>query len=288
MTITYGITKALSWLALIARENYYFKDQGLDIDFRTFVTGRQAMQALQKNWVDVANLVDVNIASLGYEKKQTIRMIATTQQKTDESLLARRDAGINTPQDLRSKRIAYLPKTSSHSFLYKFFEHHGLDFEDFDHVTVTPDVMQKRLLNGQVDAISIWEPVAMETRLLAGETGVELTIFQSEGYFRFYSVLAATDKALTKKEDDIRKILAALQQAVQFVQEDKDGALRILADQCGIPPKIFSEIWPKIVFEIAPIGDDFLDHVRTQALFAYDPPLPDYEKFIDRSGVFEL
>jgi ABC-type nitrate/sulfonate/bicarbonate transport system substrate-binding protein len=97
-------------------------------------------------------------------------------------IVARRSAGIRTLADLKGKRIATIPITSSGYFLHRMLRTVGLDYAD---VTVVSSAnmtqVSNRLVAGELDAVTIWEPEIDNILRRLGEDGIE---FSGKGIYR--------------------------------------------------------------------------------------------------------
>ena len=280
-SITFGLTPAISFMPFLAKEKYLFREHGLDIDFREFLTGKKTMQALQKGWIDVGNVIDINVASLSLEKKPKIKLLACTQIREDGQILARHDANIKNPADLIGKKVGYMPRTSSHMFVEYFARHHHLSLDKIELVPVRTDQMEKELLLGTIDACSLWQPFATHLKLSAAQNNIALTLFSNTGFFKFYVMLGATEKALKKKKSDIQTILHVLKTATQFANENTQETAEILAKIMDTDLKIFQQIQTKMSFEITPIPDDFWRQVEQQIQWISPDTKINYEKLIN-------
>lgn len=76
--ISIGITPAISHLVILAKECGLFSDLGLDVQFRTFLTGKKGMKALQEGWVDMGTVIDTNIAALSLENRIKINLLGVS------------------------------------------------------------------------------------------------------------------------------------------------------------------------------------------------------------------
>ena len=280
--ITYGTTPILSQLTIIAKEKNFFRKNDIEIDFRNFVTGRKSMQALQKGWIDVANVIDANVAVLAGEHKPKVKILTCTQTRTDGTILARQDKGVTSPQSLIGKKIGYMRGTSSHMFILYFCRHFGLDFEALDLIPVRTDQMEKALLRGEIDACSIWEPFSTQTKIAAGVAEIPLTMFENEGYYKLRVMLAANIKALKNKKQEIEAIMHTLGEAETFAAENPDETSEIVAKALGLPLQFYKDIEARIPNKLCPVDDEFWEQVRLHVgWLGYDLD-KSYEKFIDR------
>ncbi len=280
-SLTFGLTPAISFMPFLAKEKYFFRDQRLDIDFREFLTGKKTMQALQKGWIDVGNVIDINVASLALEKKLKIKLLACTQIREDGQILARSDRHIKEPADLIGKKLGYMPRTSSHMFIDYFCHHYGIRLESIDLIPVRTDQMEKELLLGNIEACSLWQPFATNIRLAASRENIPITLLPNKGFFKFHVILGVTDKALKKRENDIQTILKTLKIATHFANENREATAHILAKTMKMEFRIFKQVQTEISFDITPIPDDFWAQVERQIHWIAPHTKINYEKFID-------
>ena len=97
-------------------------------------------------------------------------------------IVARRSAGIARVADLKGKRVATIPQTSSGYFLHRMLAKEGLSFADIVARPIVPLAgMTEALRKGEVDAVVIWEP---ESENAAQVLGSDLIEFSGEGVYR--------------------------------------------------------------------------------------------------------
>ena len=280
--LTYGTTPILSQLTIIAKDQNLFRKNGIDIDFRNFVTGRKSMQALQKGWIDVANVIDANVAVLIAERKPKVRILTCTQTRTDGTIIGRKDKGITSPQSLLGKKIGYMRGTSSHMFILYFCLHFGLDFDTLDLVPVRTDQMERALLREEIDACSIWEPFATRAKIAAAQAETPITVFDNEGYYKMRVMLAANAQALKNKQKDIEAVMKTLEEAESFAAQNPDLASEIVAKALNLPLPFYKDIEKRVPNKLGSIDDEFWDQVRQHVKWlGYDLD-KNYENFIDK------
>jgi sulfonate transport system substrate-binding protein len=145
-------------------------------------------------------------------------------------IVARRSAGIATVADLRGKRIATIPQTSSGYFLHRMLKNVGLEFDDILAVPITPlSGMSEALRNREVDAVVIWEP---ESEHAARALGDDLIEFGGEGLYRELFNLNATASALADPAErgKIIAFVRAVIAATAGLNRDSARAKRLVAE----------------------------------------------------------
>lgn len=74
-------------------------------------------------------------------------------------LVGRKSHGITTKASLKGKRIGTMIDSSSGYYLFRLLQSEGLSFDDVELVDLRPfSAIADALVDGKVDAISIWEP----------------------------------------------------------------------------------------------------------------------------------
>ena len=226
-TFTIGVTNNISWLALLAKELNYFKEIDAKVEFRRFTVAKEQLKALQKGWVDFAHLLDVNVAYLGFERKPAVKLITCVEQKQDAAILARADRNIQNPTDLKNKTIAYLPRTSSHMFLVKLLEKFNMNLTDVNLVECPPETMINKLIDGKVDAISVWSHHLVKAHYQLAEKGVSAHKFAGKDIYTFSIVLAASEKVLDKHQAVAQEVVLALKKAEEFYRRENHTMERL-------------------------------------------------------------
>ncbi len=277
-------------LLRIAQQKGFFDDHKLKLKFHVMYTGLKGMEMLLEDKVDVAVLVETNVAYLGYLKpKIPVKCFASIETRTADNILLRHKPDIKaTPQDLKGKVVGFMPRTTSHGFLMKFLEHHGIDKNDIELKTISPQAMPNALIRGEVDAISCWQPYTHNTVLSMNELGQSYSLFRNTGFFVSEVVLAARKPFLVKNEESIKSLLRALRDAEKFVQEHSEEAAAILVEVLKLSGLGHREVLKQYNLAIAPIGDQYIGNlqaiaqwIRTKDTTFHDHPIPDYTDYIE-------
>jgi NitT/TauT family transport system substrate-binding protein len=158
-------------------------------------------------------------------------------------VVARRSAGVHTLADLRGKRIATVPSTSSAFYLYKMLATAGLKPAD---VTVVPisllPKMPSALAAGEVDALTIWEPEIQRAADLVGADAIE---FQDRSVYRELFNLYATSATLADpaKRCEIVAFVRALIRASAHIKEQPRDIWPLVANTTGYDAALIEKVW---------------------------------------------
>ncbi|HVW27629.1 MAG TPA: ABC transporter substrate-binding protein [Polyangiaceae bacterium] len=158
-------------------------------------------------------------------------------------IVARRSAGISTLADLRGKRIATTPGTSSAYFLHAMLATVQLDETS---VTVVPAALPSQipteLSSRQVDAATIWEPEIQNASDALGGDAIE---FQDKSVYRELFDLHTTAEKLADPgtRSGIVQFLRALVTASDDITAQPSSVWPLVASTTGYDATLISKSW---------------------------------------------
>jgi NitT/TauT family transport system substrate-binding protein len=158
-------------------------------------------------------------------------------------IVARRSAGIGVLADLRGKRIATAPNTSSAYYLHKMLSTRDLTSDDVTIVPVAPlSLMPAALANREVDAVTIWEPEIERAADAIGDDAIE---FQDRRVYRELFNLHATAASLRNpaKRREIVAFVRALIRACERIAERPQDVWPLVAESTGYDVKLIERVW---------------------------------------------
>jgi len=173
-------------------------------------------------------------------------------------IVGRRSVGIATLADLRGKRIATIPNTSSGYFLHKMLDSVGLTLDDVTMVPILPLTdMPTALAEGRVDAVAIWEPEMDNAVRAIGSDAIE---FSGHGIYREVFNLNSTAQVLADpaKRPAIVAYVAELIKASEDINANPAIAWPLVATIGGHDLTEVEQAWPHHTFP-ALLVPDLLD-----------------------------
>lgn len=227
-----------------------------------------------------------------------LRIIATVTESFYR-LVARKSAGIETLADLKGKRVMLPRMTSANYYLVAMLRTVGLTDDD---VTIVPlpeaqgdqsgmDLMSVALKNGEVDAISIWEP---EPESAIEELGDDAIVFQDRSVYRevFNLHARAGDLADPAKRRSIVAFVRAVAEATEALKSNPEEYWPHVSSITGFSVEEISKGWPEMEFPVEIIPDMLDVLVEEEPWIAKqqnrEPRTPEeLERIIDRSVVEE-
>jgi NitT/TauT family transport system substrate-binding protein len=274
-------------LPIIAQENGYFAEEGLQVNIEYVQAARFAMDALAAGQTDFATLVDLNVAFAGYAGNEDLSVIATVAHSRDSAIVARRSAGIQRPQDLAGKRIGVLPGTSSQIFADRFLAQHGVARDRVSAQNLQPIAIQTALVDGSIDAGSVWQPFVHNIVAALGADNV--VVFEDLQAYTGYMNIAVRRSWAAENSETAQAFLRALVRARDFVRDNPTEAQAIMAREINLDPAIVQAIWPQYDFVVELDAANLQQVVteegawirETQEGFS-DRTVPSYEGYFDR------
>lgn len=253
--------------------------------------------SITRNDADVATNAETQLLRESVNNPD-LRIIATVTESFYR-LVARRSAGISSVADLKGKRVMLPRMTSANYYLVAMLRTAGLTEADVVLVNLPPaqgdesgmDRMSEALVNGEVDAISIWEP---EPEDAIHKLGNDAVVLQDRSVYRevFNLHARAPDLADPAKRRAIVRYVRALADATAALKKDPKPFWPHVSEVTGFSLEEISWGWPEMEFPVH-IIPDMLDVLETEEAWVAgvsnrEPrPRAELAKFIDRSIVDE-
>jgi ABC-type nitrate/sulfonate/bicarbonate transport system substrate-binding protein len=231
----------------LAQAEGYFTDEGLDVALTQVSHGKAALNLLLEGRVDLAAATEVPFV-IGVLEGQPLRVTASMLSASREmAVVARRDHAVSAPADLIGKRIGVTFGTSGDYFLWAFLIRHKLPPERVTLVDVGPDRMVSALMQGTIDAASVWEPVRRSAEAALGANAVSFTAPDAYTVTHLVVGMAAT---LQARPAAVRKLVRALLKAEQFARARPSDARAVVAQRLQLDPGGLEADWRVLDFQV--------------------------------------
>lgn len=276
-----GIAKeSLAALAIIADNQGYFLEQGVDVTVTQYKGGKQALtNGLISGKVDMATTADVPIAVNSFQH-QNFKIVSTIGSSDNEPrIIARKDSQISQPQDLLNKKVTTKKGSAVHFFLNVLLSHNGLSEEKINLSFVkSGSEMVDLLVKGKIDAFSHREPFISQAKNLLTDNYV---IIEKPGAYTKTYNLVVTNKFLETKTATVEKVLTALLMAEKFSEQAPRKAIKLVSQFIGSSEEAVAVIWKDIDLHIS-LEQSLVSTLAAEAWWAIDSKLvnevdiPDY------------
>jgi ABC-type nitrate/sulfonate/bicarbonate transport system substrate-binding protein len=181
-------------LVYVAAARGYFADQGLDVTLQPYSSGKACLNAVLGGNADFGTVAETPLVHSALRGEMTYIVATISHTERNTVIVARKDAAITGPTELKGKRIGASFGTNGEFFMDAFLTMNRLTRRDITAVNISPKDMFNALVNGEVDAVATWNPHALRLRKELGTNGIT---FYGEGVYReTYNV--ATTQAFAK------------------------------------------------------------------------------------------
>lgn len=231
----------------VALEKGFWKEEGLNITRKGFAAGRFCLEAILGGKADFGTVAEAPMVFAGLTGQKAL--IATTMASGDNEMkiIARKDHGIVSPLDLKGKKVGALVSTVSEFFLYLFLNEYGMTMSDINLFNLKPAEMPSALLNGDIDAFTVWEPFVYNADKALAE---KATIFTSRGLYDISFNIVISEELAQKYPETVEAILRGLLKAEQFIGKNRKEALEIISEEVGLSAKVLEELTTYISFKL--------------------------------------
>jgi NitT/TauT family transport system substrate-binding protein len=238
---------------LVAREQGYFKEVGLNVELKPSPTGQTVIDELVSGSTNIAGYSALPIVfnAMAKTKKELIfisalyenekhpitRLIINNNQKNNISKIA----------DLKGKRIGILNTKAYEVWLRMILTKNGIDL-DKDGVVIqqiAPENQAEALKTGNVQALLTNDPVA--TKILSKGIGIELLpktslVPKYTGMPDFYfGTLCISKKYATENPEVVKKLSIAIDKAIDYIRNNPKVCYKALNSDPKINEK-FGEL----------------------------------------------
>jgi len=219
-------------LLFIAEDRGYFQDQGLEVVLKEYQTGLEPLKDLQEGRLDLASCAEFALAGEVLARKaDQLRCLAVISSGEVDMLIARRDKGINRPEDLAGKTIGVPRKTSADFFLGRFLTLNQVALKEVTIIDVRPPYLADALTEGQVDAVLIWAPV---TKAIINRVGHNAIVWPAQEGQSIYRLLVTREKVIQARAKALERLLRALTRAADYMKQHPVAGRTVIAQRLKV------------------------------------------------------
>jgi NitT/TauT family transport system substrate-binding protein len=226
----------------VAQDKGYFKDEGLDVQTKSFSSPGDGLTPLVAGSLDaVLSTADSVITVLDKAPGQLKVVYLTDTSSGADAILAKQEIG--GIKALKGKKVAATLGQCNHLLLQKALEKGGLGEKDIELVNMNPDDAGAAFAAGKVDAAVTWEPWITK---VSGEKKGHVIFSSKETPNLILDVLAISAKTGKEKAAETRAFLKALNRGYDFVQKHTDEAAAVAAKSLEQKPEEVKAMLPKV------------------------------------------
>lgn len=261
----------------IADAKGFFKEQKLDVQLVPFSKGKLCLDAVLGGQAQVGTVAETPLMHVGFQK-QPVAILATMESATKNTkCVARKDRGIQKAADVKGRKIGVPVGGNAEYFMDALLQKNGLSRSDISVVNLNPPEMVGAIVRGDIDVGCAFEPYISRTEKQLGDKAI---VFTDEALYRETFNVVSMKNWAEKNPETAQRLLRALVQATQFIESNRDEAVKIVAGRVQMEPAELSSIWDNYTFKIT-LDQSLMDALASQAEWAIasktqSGPAPDY------------
>jgi NitT/TauT family transport system substrate-binding protein len=219
----------------VAQAQGHFKKQGINVELVPVASAAERDQLMASQQID-GQLNDLVSTVLFNAQSPRIKIVRRARQAFANApqffILVTKDSPVKTVQDLKGIEIGISQNSVIEYVTQRLLEKEGLTASDIKttNIPAIPTRFQL-LMQGQLKAANLPDPLAS----LAILQGARIVIDDGKYPEISQSVISFRSDIVEKRADDVRKFLAAYDQAVQDIRADPNQFRNILIEKGRVP-----------------------------------------------------
>jgi sulfonate transport system substrate-binding protein len=244
--VTIGISPSLTaTLNVIAKQQGYFSQMGVDVDLRTIESGSKAVVMMLNDEIDISESSIYALVVNSFKRKDFKIYSQVSISGNDNMIVARKDRGIKKITDLKGKKVGVLKGAFPQYVLDLMLLNAGLDSKKIQLVMEENDRLYKMLSSGELDAVCFYGGWADKATNILKNNAV---LFHDEKLVRVTVVHAGKTKTFERNPAMFSRILKAYMMAEEYVKKNPDAAMKAVVEYLKLDMKNAKEVWkPKMV-----------------------------------------
>jgi ABC-type nitrate/sulfonate/bicarbonate transport system substrate-binding protein len=227
------------WMAI---QYGYFKEQGLDVEYRVFPSGTTAFQTFRTGQGDIVMTGDLPSVQYFFNNPGQYQTFAAIERDAKGYVvIARKD--IRKPQDLVGKAVATRVGSTGSWFISEFLAKNGVDPKSVPVKNLDTQLLPAALCNGDIAAFFIWQPIGSRTLEICPGSAHQLS--DATGYIQGYLVAGARPEFLNSAEgaDKVQRFLRAILKGKQKAESDFKAVAAFASKTYGLSEKATRDQW---------------------------------------------
>jgi len=220
----------------VAEEAGIFKQAGVNVELVWFEGYTDSINALNAGRLD-ANSQTLNDTLTAVAAGADERIVLVNDNSTgNDQIIA--DRAIQTPADLKGKRIGVEAGVVDHYLLALGLQKAGLTLEDVEVVNLETGAAAASFAAGQLDAVAVFAPFTTQALKRSGSH----TLFSSKDFpGAIPDHLVVTGSLLRDRPGDVQRLVNAWFMTQDYIKANPDKARSIMAKRAGVSDSEYAD-----------------------------------------------
>lgn len=259
---------------VIAMEKGYYEEEGLKVD-NTWVPSAPELAPMIASGDAEISLATTYTTLSWVESNIPVKIAAPVCNiGGTQCVVGRPGLEINSAKDLEGLKIGMVNGAEVQLAIMNMCDQFGVDKSKFQYVNLALSDQLTALQKGDIDMMACWEPWVSH----GVESGGTLLFSGSKSYLpenygetvdwcNLYTCLTVTDNVYNEQPDVVEKIIKALKKGTDFVNNNREEAIPILAKAYDLEEDLLRGIMEKNDYTME-VNDTFLNSTDGIADFA--------------------
>ena len=227
------------WMAL---QHGYFKEQGLDVEYRVFPSGTTAFQTFRTGQGDIVMTGDLPSVQYFFNNPGQYQTFAAIERDAKGYVVIARK-NIRKPQDLAGKTIATRVGSTGSWFISEYLSKNGVNPASAIVKNLDTQLLPAALCKGDIAAFFIWQPIGSRTLEICPNEAHQLS--DATGYIQGYLVAGARPEYLNSADgaDRVQRFLRAIMKGRDRAEKDFAAVAAFAAKTYSLSEKATRDQW---------------------------------------------
>lgn len=241
-----------SVLPIIADQQGFFEQQGLTMKILRFSSGPACAEALYSGSADIATMGDTS-AIIALSRALPLQIITSHASGEHRHRVMVMNPAIDNLAALRGKRIGVKKGTSTYGGLLRLLDEAAIKPTQVRLIDLPPATQIEALQAGSIDALAASEPTPAMAEMKGARQLATLG-----GLGNNYPVLIMAHQNFCRQHpQQLVSFLAALRQALHFLQQHPAQAQQLIAEALGLPVDVTRNAMQRHRYQL-----DYDDEIR--------------------------
>lgn len=238
-----------------------FGKLGYEVGYSDLTTGPEQTQALASGDIQFLYAVGATSVILAASNDLDIKIISIYSRSPKAFKLFSKDGSIQSPEDLRGKKVAGPKGTILHELLTAYLAGAGMTENDIEFLSMGIPDSQAALMGGSVDAALLAGPAAYNTE----KEGYKV-VTDGEGLTEATIVVAVGGQYAQEHPEEIKTFLEAQKAVLDYIDNEEEKAMETAAKETELTVEAVKEMYPMYDFDMT-IKDSDIEAMKKTERF---------------------
>lgn len=266
----YGVNDLqISAAQMVAEENGYFAEEGLDVDCVYMANVPEIAAIMANGEAKIACANNYSTPTWVLNGADVVTIAPTCNMGGTQCLLLREGIELTDVSQLEGLTMGMVSGSTQYVTFMNMCEACGIDPDSITISTLQFADQLSALSKGQIDIMAVPEPWVTKAQeecnaqLLCSGTKSYIPGYEGDVLWcNMYACIDANREWLAENEETAGKVLKAIQKATDFINDNREEAVKILAEHIGMSEEDTAKIMTENVYQFG-VDDTYVETTKT-------------------------